>query len=186
MFSGPGISVFFQPIRAAGSEAMPPQAVAPLHKAGDEERGQQGFHENTENPAAPPAAEKDDGDFAFTEDHTRLSIQALRGLLGGEQVVDASAAALERVTAVSAVQESETPSALRDAAAAYRHAAAAKPPAALPAAAGFTPPPRAQATANDILLMLAQIEAAGISSVAVRDGASIYDTLAALCWSLHR
>ena len=75
---------------------------------------------------------------------------------------------------------------MRAATAAYQHAATVKPPEVPQVPDGFTPPPRDRASVADILLMLARIEAAGMHQIAVRDGSSIYDTLAALCWSLQR
>jgi len=192
MFSGPGISAFFQPIRAAGAEAVPAQAVRPLRKAGDDPRGgTENFQDKTESPPAPSVTAGHAAADAFTEDHTALSIPALRALLaGGEGTGGAPASRREEGAAgedaADAATAAEMPPALRAAAAAYQHAAAVKPPAAPPVPDGFTPPPRDQASAADILLMLAQIEAAGMHEIAVRDGSSIYDTLAALCWSLQR
>lgn len=187
MFSGPGISAFLQPIRAAGTQAAPAQAIAALPKVGDEPKRHDDFSAYTEEDPPPPevppadatataAGQADD----FAEDHTELSIDALRGLLAGKPVPDDAA----DVAGVAA--DPEASPAMRQAAAAYLHAKAIKPPPSAHAAGGFVPPPRDQATAGDILLMLAEIEAAGVGSIAVRDGAAIYDTLAALCWSLRR
>ncbi len=180
MFSGPGISVFFQPLRAAGTETVPPQAIVPPRKVGDEQRGQESFHEAMASEPQPPRdVEGVSDDVEFSEDHTTLSIQAVRGLLGG--VPNAAIEDNPQET-----PEGDAPPALRAATAAYLHAAAARPPDTPHATVGFIPPPRDQASGKDILLMLAQIEAAGIKEIAVRDGASIYDTLTALCWSLQR
>jgi len=180
MFSGPGISAFFQPLRVAGAEAAPSAAIQPARKAGDDpQRGHAPPHKpDKPEHAAPPAA---DVAADFAEDHTTLSIPALRALLTGE-----TAGTSQPPHAGDSGTGAETPPALRAAAAAYQHAAAARTPDAPAVPAGFMPPPRDQATAADILLMLAQAEAAGIREIAVRDGASIYDTLAALCWSLQR
>lgn len=186
MFSGPGISAFFQPIRAAGTEAVPAQAIAALHKVGDEQKNSARFAKDQEEAAPdtpieppPPAAD------AFTEDHTELSIAALRALLADTHT--ARAGDDPGRTPADQGAAAEASPVMQHAAAAYEHAAAARPPApARQHSAGFVPPPRDQATAADILLMLAEIETAGMTRIAVRDGASIYDTLAALCWSLQR
>ena len=184
MFSGPGISAFLQPIRAAGTQAAPAQAIAALPKVGDEPKNRNDSPAEKETPSPDTAARADAEDMrtadAFAEDHTELSIDALRQLLTGKSADTGTPAA-------PPAAEQETSPEMRQAAAAYQHAKDAQPAAGLaPNAAGFNPPPRDRATAADILLMLAEIEAAGIHRIAVRDGASIYDTLAALCWSLQR
>lgn len=181
MFSGPGISAFFQPIRAAGTETVPAQAIAALRKVGDETgNGGESFQDKAESHPRPATTDDTSADDAFTKDHTTLSIPALRALLGGEDVAHAAKAEDRDDTAP------EIPPAMRAATAAYQHAATVKPPEVPQVPDGFTPPPRDRASAADILLMLARIEAAGMHQIAVRDGSSIYDTLVALCWSLQR
>lgn len=177
MFSGPGISAFFQPIRAAGPEAVPAQAIAALQRTGDEQKNQAYLFEEKDDAPAPPDTAKAAEDDNFTQDHTELSIDALRALLAGKALPDPAAAP---------EPDADASPVMRQAAAAYQHAEAVKPFAPVEAKGGFVPPPRDQATASDILLMLAEVETAGIHRIAVRDGASIYDTLAALCWSLQR
>ena len=181
MFSGPGISAFFQPLRAAGSEAAPAHAIAATRKAGDEPKHHESFAD--ENPAFEEAdvedtsgvdVVEDGGEFA--EDHTTLSIEALRRLLAHTPAAEARTETAEEV-----VGDPDT----RDALAAYQRAGEAKPtPAALPGMDVFVPPAKDRATAQDILMILAKLESAGVQEIAVRDGASVYDTISALCWSL--
>ena len=176
MFSCPGISVFFQPLRAAGAETIPAQAIAALHKAGEEQKKQQRPDDEREAPELPEA---DSAQVPAPKDQTHLSIEALRRLLahtpadhkeGEENTPDAS-----------------LPADKRDAFAAYHRAADAKPALkSMPEMEGFTPPPKERATAQDILLILAKLESAGIRDIKVRDGASVYDTICAMCWSLSR
>lgn len=173
MFSGPGISVFFQPLRAAGAETIPAQAIAALHKTGDEQKKQQ---DRTEEKETQERADENHVVPDAFKDQTHLSIEALRRLLAHAPADDKKAQVLD---------DTQPSAKTRDAFAAYHRAQDAKPAMkSIPEMAGFTPPPKEQATAQDILLILARLESAGIRDIKVRDGASVYDTICALCWSL--
>lgn len=178
MFSGPGISAFFQPLRAAGAEASPAQAVAAARKAGDEQKRHSFLaDENVEAETDAEPRQPEQSDDTFTEDHTTLSIEALRRLLAHTPVTETEA------ETGAMLGDADT----RDALAAYHRAEDAKPAVtAMPGMDSFVPPAQARATAQDILMILAKLESAGIREIAVRDGASVYDTISALCWSLSR
>lgn len=176
MFSGPGISAFFQPLRAAGPEASPAQAIAATRKTGDEQK-RHSFLADEQSEAEVAAQDVQAGSAAdvFTEDHTVLSVEALRRLLAHTPATETQ----EANTAVSG--DADT----RDALAAYHRAEDTKPAATtMPGMDSFVPPAQERATAQDILMILAKLESAGIHEIAVRDGASVYDTISALCWSL--
>lgn len=178
MFSGPGISAFFQPLRAAGSEASPTQAIAATRKAGDEQKRHSFLaDENAETETAAGNIPPEQAGDTFTEDHTTLSLEALRRLLAHTPATEPPE------TEQTAQGDADT----RGALAAYHRAEDTKPVATtMPGMDSFVPPAQDRATAQDILMILAKLESAGIHEIAVRDGASVYDTISALCWSLSR
>lgn len=181
MFSGPGISAFFQPLRAAGPEAAPTQAITPLRKSGDEQKHPESFTgENTDRAENIPQKTDDGGEDAFAEDHTTLSIEALRRLLAHTPETGTGTASSGGAGADTA-GDAQT----REALAAYHRAEDVRPAmAVLPGMDSFVPPAKDRATAQDILMILAKLENAGVREIAVRDGASVYDTISAMCWSL--
>lgn len=177
MFAGTGD--FFRPVNLRRDIA--PAAGVPAAARSGEEQGKPPFAAPPPVPADDAPAEPPAADATFAPDSLELTVAALQSLLSG-RVPDEPAAA----TPAAAV-----PAALL----AYQRAAAAAPLPVGPVGEGMrtelserarsAPAAATESAAGaDIFYMLAALEKAGVRSIRVAEGYTIYDALRQQCRAL--
>lgn len=181
MFAGAG--EFFRPV-ALRREISPASAVPASARSG-EEQGKPSFAQSFSPPAPPPPEPLADASDTAAPDSLELTIAALHAMLTGRAPDTTDAGAVPP----------DTPSVNAAGLAAYQRAAAAAPRASGPLGEGMrtelaerargAPPAAARdtdgAAGADIFYMLAALENAGVQSLRVGEGDTIYSALRMAC-----